>query len=301
MASPHRWARLGLVAAIAVAAVLSPSTPLAARQELPGDRVPMSDTLLGRAGTYVLRFESEFSNVVSEERYEQTVFRSSRMSIGGSQPTRREMRSDFLLVRLPEPIGWAPFRDVFEVDQRPIRDRENRLMKLFVDSNAASTRRAVEITADSARYNIGVPRTMNQPVLGLQVLRLAEQYRFQFSPPKSDETAGPRVVSVQFKEQVHPSLFSGPEGSEMPIHGRVWIAEDTGTVMKTELLIDTLRVHASIVTRYEEDATFHLAVPLDMTEDYTQPGGLHVTAKATYGRFRSFGVSVSDQPAVRKP
>ena len=300
MATRRRCASAGL-AAVVVAAALLPVTRLAATQESANDGSRASDTLLGRAGAYVLRFESEFSNVVSEERYEQTVLRNARMAIGGSQPTRREMRSDFLLVRLPEPIGWAPFRDVFEVDRQPIRDRSNRLMKLFVDSNAASTRRAIEITADSARYNIGIPRTMNQPVLALQVLRLAEQYRFQFSAPKADTSGGPSVVSVQFKEQAHPSLFSGPEGSEMPVHGRVWIAEDSGTVMKTELLIDTLRVHASIVTRYEEDPAFHLAVPLEMVEDYTQPGGMHVTARATYGRFRSFGVSVTDQPMIHQP
>lgn len=256
--------------------------------------------LVSRVGAYVQRFESEFSNVIAEERYEQTVMRNSRMPIGGA-PARREMLSDFLLVRLPEPIGWAPFRDVFEVDNRPLRDRESRLIKLFVNPNLASTRRAVEITADSARYNIGVPRTMNQPVLALQVLRPGEQHRFQFSAPRADAAAGAHVVSIQFRERERPSLFSGPEGSEMPVHGRVWVNEENGTVLKTELLMDTMRLRASIVTRYEDDTAFGLAVPIEMLEDYVQTNGVHVTAKASYGHFRSFGVSVSDRTVGRNP
>lgn len=256
-------------------------------------------TLMERVGTYVQRFETEFSNVVSEEHYEQSVLRSGRSFANTSQPLRRDMVSEFLLVRLPEPIGWAPFRDVFEVDKRPIRDRESRLMKLFTNSSAASTRRAIEITADSARYNIGVPRTMNQPVLALQVLRLTEQYRFEFSTPKADASAGAGVVSFTFKEHERPSLFSGPAGSEMPVHGRMWVNDTDGTVIRTELLMDTLAVRASIVTQYEADASFHLAVPVEMREDYAQTNGPRLIARATYGRFRSFNVEVTDRPMLQ--
>mgnify|MGYP003694380831 CR=1 FL=1 len=38
----------------------------------------------------------------------------------------RELKSDFLLVKVG-PLEWLPFRDVYEVDGTPIRDREGRL------------------------------------------------------------------------------------------------------------------------------------------------------------------------------
>lgn len=303
MLAPRPKLRPRLVALVAFAAAVACLAGQAvAAQDAPvdaADSLPV--TLIDRVGAYVQRFELSFSNVIAEERYEQTVQRNTRLPTGGSQPSRREMLSEFLLVRLPEPIGWAPFRDVFEVDKRPLRDRESRLLKLFVNSDLVSTRRAVEITADSARYNIGIPRTMNQPVLALQVLRPVEQYRFQFSAPKADTAAGPHIVAIEFKERERPSLFSGPEGSEMPVHGRIWVNRENGTVLKTELLMDTVRLHASIVTRYEDDPAFGLAVPIEMLEDYVQTNGVHVTARAAYGHFRTFGVSVSDRPVGRKP
>src|SRR5258707_406963 len=94
------------------------------------------EQLLQRAGAYVLGFATHFSNVVTEEQYIQAwtdprnSLRSSRtagLTTGGTQPSihRRELKSDFLLVKLADADEWLPFRDVFEVDKRAVRDRED--------------------------------------------------------------------------------------------------------------------------------------------------------------------------------
>ena len=114
------------------------------------------EQLLERAGAYVVDFEARFSNVVTEERYVQEstdarnnlpASRTAGMITGGTQPNirRRELKSDFLLVKLSETDERLPFRDVFEVDKRRVRDREDRLSKLFLHPTGSTLEQARRI------------------------------------------------------------------------------------------------------------------------------------------------------------
>jgi hypothetical protein len=252
------------------------------------------DTLLDRAGAYAARFERTFSNVVAEERYEQMLIPVGTTYVGGPRMARREMVSDFLLVRLPDTSDWLPFRDVFEVDHQRVRDREDRLTRLFLQPSATSAERAAEITEESARYNIGIVRTVNHPLLAFHALRAAHRERFGFTGPVAGATAGPGIAVVSFAEQARPSLIRGPGNQDMPMRGRLWIDADRGTVMRTEVLVDSGGVSASIVTTFEQDAATDLAIPIEMREEYRYPNGTRVMATAAYGQFRQFGVEVTD-------
>ena len=65
-----------------------------------------------------------------------TVFRGSwRMRTTPSERPRRRcrLRSDLLLVKTEADEGWVSFRDVYDVDGAPVRDRDDRLKKLFLE------------------------------------------------------------------------------------------------------------------------------------------------------------------------
>ena len=102
---------------------------------------PPIDVILARAGQYVSSFVERFASVVAEEHYVQdtlgnlpTVALGGRGSIQvGVRSRHRELKADFLLVKIG-PADWLPFRDVFEVDGAAVRDREQRLQKLFLQS-----------------------------------------------------------------------------------------------------------------------------------------------------------------------
>jgi len=79
--------------------------------------------VLERAGQYVSTFTERFSNVVAEERYEQ-----HWLGQGGRPMGHRELTSEFLLAKVTDGVGWVPYRDVFEVDGKAVRDRDARLM-----------------------------------------------------------------------------------------------------------------------------------------------------------------------------
>ena len=133
---------------------------------------PALEAVLIRAGVYVLQLQQQLAGIVAEEDYVQDV----KVASGFPSTTRsglpavkhRELKSDLLLVRPVNADRWVQFRDVFEVDGRPVRDRSERLMKLFVSPSSATADQAEQIAVESSRYNIGnLQRTVNLPVLAL--------------------------------------------------------------------------------------------------------------------------------------
>lgn len=251
-------------------------------------QAPSIEQLLARAAAYVDRFDVAFANVVSEERYVQTLGNSR-----GLPTRRRELVSDFLMVKLPSTDGWLPFRDVFSVDGQRVRDRDGRLERLLSVPDALALFQAQAIVSQSASYNIGVSRTMNLPVLALQALRGTNSARFTFDNLKDDEVDGVPVYRINYEEHEHPTMISGPGGRDMPIAGQVWVGAD-GTVLRTELWIDeAASIRVTVTTRYRPDAVFGVSMPVEMREEYTERNGRRTSGLATYGRFRQFGVETS--------
>src|ERR1051326_4814941 len=174
---------------------------------------PVLHAVLKRAGEYVIEFERQLSGVVAEETYGQTSIGASGAPImpGG----RREMKSDLLMVK---PIGssrYLAFRDVFEVDKREVRDRQDRLMKLFVEPSASTADQVRAIVVESSRYNIGrVYRTINLPPFALLLLDPVTQPGFRFkttnnrrselamSSPTPDAT-----LVVAYEETARPTII----------------------------------------------------------------------------------------------
>ena len=156
-----------IVAAVCgVSAATSPQEPL--------------DQLLDRATAYVCGYVHEFSTVVAEERYSQ-----GRML--GDTSDRVELTSDLLFVKPASVDNWLTFRDVYSVNGRAVRDREERLAKLFIDEQPGAVDRAAEIVKDGYRYNVGLrERTVANPMIALAFLQPEYRARFEFRLAGSD-------------------------------------------------------------------------------------------------------------------
>jgi hypothetical protein len=221
--------------------------------------------VLERAGTYVATFERQLSGVVSEEVYVQRIAEeaTSRRSI---RPVpSRQLRSDVLLVRAEGTTRYVQFRDVFEVDGRPVRDREERLSRLFLNPSASSASQAQRIMAESARFNLGrIERTINVPTLALRFLDPAYQERVRFkrssdrtpatlrNPSGGDDATMPLfraaadIWVVEFEERDTPTVIRTPRGRDLPSRGRFWIDPHTGRVSLTELVAQNTTVRAVV-------------------------------------------------------
>jgi len=268
---------------------------------------PALDDVLSRAAAYVGDFERQVSGVVAEEAYTQDVAPASGMTalrgVG-----HRELKSDLLLVRPQGAERWIQFRDVFEVDGRPVRDRSERLVKLFLEPDASTASQVQRIIADSTRYNIGdIQRTINVPLFALLILERQRQPHFRFdrtasaTPPlvrDADVPAGTWVV--RYAEQDPQTLISTTNGRDLPSHGRFWIDPATGRVLMSELVAADPIIAGTIVVRYRPDAATGLLLPETMRERYELRGRSRIDGRATYGRFRQFQVKVDENIAPIK-
>jgi hypothetical protein len=249
-----------------------------------------------RAVVSATAFERNFAAVVAEEHFKQEVS-DARFT------QNRVTRSDFLLVRLPGRDGWVPFRDVFEVDGRAVRDRSERLEKLFLDTPQTALTDANRISEESSRYNIGpVVRTINVPTFALILLKPAYLQRFEFSKRDDVTISGVRTWRVQFVERSRPTVVRTRRGEDVRIEGSIWIDPISGRLLKT--LVKTFGtpdppiLHAPIkadplmlveVTYALSDA-MGMWVPETMTEWVMNANRVVVTGTATYTKFRRFDV-----------
>ena len=268
---------------------------------------PVLDGVLRRAGQYVLEFERQLSGVVAEEAYLQTSINPSGVPVlpGG----RRELKSDLLMVK---PIGssrYFAFRDVFEVDRKEVRDRQDRLMKLFLEPNASTATQLQAIMSESSRFNIGrVYRNINLPPFALLFLEPGTQPRFRFKMTNSRKVDLPMsspppaaTMVVEYEEKGRPTIIQNTGRGDIASHGRAWIEPVSGRVLMTELLADNSDVSACIDVLYREEPGIEPLVPVEMRERYMRRrDGSRTEGVATYSHFRQFQVKVDEKIAPIK-
>jgi hypothetical protein len=268
---------------------------------------PSLQDILKRAAIYVADFQRQLSGIVAEERYDQQIKNSSSTTF----ETRRRLRSDFLLVRPVDSDRYVEFRDVFEVDGRAVRDREDRLTKLFIDPPPGARSQIQGVVEESARYNIGnIVRTLNTPVLPLSFLLPQYQERFVFKlarnrmPPillerqsGSDRGSSADIARdvriVEYDERERPTLIRSLRDANLPARGRFWIDAGTGAVLMSELIVEVSDLTATVDVRYQEQPQIAFLVPAEMRELYRARRD-HIEGRATYGRFRKFQVLVDE-------
>jgi hypothetical protein len=245
-------------------------------------------SIVEQAGRYAEAYVEAFSAVVSEERQVQKL-----VTADGRLKKVRELTSDFLLVKTGG--AWpVAFRDVLSVDGKLVRNREDRLRKLFLDSPKTAAELARAISRESERHNIGLQRTGNSPLLPLIFLtpKVVPGVRF--------EAAG---TTVTFQEVRSPTVLARQTSKgrqDLMSHGSFTIEPQTGRVLAAEFVADgTPEVFsARFVVRYDQDAKLNLSVPVEVTERYWRAGKPRddrLEVRSTYSGFRRFQVATAEQ------
>lgn len=311
--------------ALCVVMAVAAAEPAAAQE-------PTLATVLQRAGAYVAEFHRQLSGIVAEERYIQEVQAFSRRggcpgnatyaSILNCQgqlvnPMRTDLRSDLLLVRPAGGKDWAEFRDVFEADGVPIRDRQERLTKLFLGESVDAREQIGHILGESSRFNIGdIQRNINTPVFALQILEPVNQPRFKFkrssnrvpdtfsreNTPTGAFRTSTEVWVVEYRETEPGTIIRTVDLKDLPARGRFWIEPSTGRVLMSELIASNRTLNATVDVSYQSEPLIGLLVPIEMRERYKSSRGAQIEAVATYGRFRQFQVKVDEKlvPVIKQ-
>jgi hypothetical protein len=249
-------------------------------------------TVLMRASAYVAGYVKSLTSVVSEERYQQTLTRKADRSTAGLILTRT-LVSDYLLVQVTRSSEWLPFRDVYSVDGVPIRDRSDRLLKLFVESPADAYKQALRIRDESSRHNIGSgTRDTNVPTFALQFLSDELRGGFTFKLRGRERLNDLDTVVVEYLESSSPTVIVGRNDEDVPSRGRFWIDPTDGRVVRT--LLET-RPDGGVNTLdvvYRREPRLGILVPAEMVERRNS-GAEVVDGRATYSNFRRFRVDTT--------
>ncbi|TAK18064.1 MAG: hypothetical protein EPO35_01770 [Acidobacteria bacterium] len=275
--------RLALCAALVVG--LAPVAPRGQSAE------PTVPDLLERVSTYLVDFEKEYSRVIADERYRQTIKDKRVSTLSDRTPIQtREIRSDILAA--PD-LGnrWLSFRDVYSVDGRPVRDRDTRLQKLFEQVGANRFEEARRIADEGARFNLGtLSRNINLPSMPLTFITRENRGRSAFRAAGHDIVAGVPVAILDYRETARPTLVkSGPR--DLAAQGSFWIEPTTGRVMKASAKFEARDFTCEMLVTFGLVEKLKLWVPLEM-KDTAANAKETIEGLAVYTNYRRFDTSV---------
>jgi VWFA-related protein len=320
VATPPAEGPPSLVASPAVE--LSPVPPLTPTPE--ATIAPAADVaeLIRRAGLELERYAGQLSLVVGIERYAQ--YMSDQQF---SRAYSRSLVSEFALVRVKD--DWLGFRDVFEVDGKPVGDRQDRLAGIFLKGMADAVTQSRKLTEESARYNLGaMQRNFNVPTMALFFVQPANAGRFRFRKDGVASVNGTDCWRLRYDETKRPTIIRTSAGKDMPVSGALWIDPRTGAIHKTQMELsaeatiggttrerdrapwDTdggsplrrVKSTVSISVTYKTDPKLGILVPAEMIEIYEGPalnrftgaeGISKVNSRATYSDFKRFETSAT--------
>ncbi|MFO7694093.1 MAG: hypothetical protein R6V57_13475 [Vicinamibacterales bacterium] len=274
------------------AAARPPRAPSARDAEL--------QTAMARLIDYVEAYERQYSGLVAEEEFRQS-----------SRGNNVRLRSDYLLVKPDESPMWVSFRDVYEVNGVAVRDRDDRLRRLFLEPGANISAQLQAIQDEGARYNLGiVERNINVPLFLLRFLQPENRPRFTFRLAGKRRVAGVEAWRVEFEERVFPTIITDNQGNDVDAKGWFVVEEVTGAIVETALKIEEHGSTGEIVVSFRHDPALGMWVPGEMKETYrmlTQRSlsGVPrleplIEGTARYSKFRRFQVKTEEKVVIPK-
>jgi len=258
-------------------------------------------TVLSSAMRYAMSYEQQFALLAAEEQYFQELQRppnpgdnlSQRNPGGGMRAggamSQQLLKSDFLLVQLGgDGEGWMPFRDAFEAKGRKMRDRDDRLLKLFVSNDKERFEKAARLTEESTKLFVGnVARTINIPTLAMMFLHPRVNERFEFADGGEEAVNGRILRKAIFREAARPTLIKTTRGRDLALTGTIWIDPFNGTVVKTDMNAADPAVRCQVTVTFRRDEALELWVPDKMDEYYKANLAVDdILATATYSNYR---------------
>jgi hypothetical protein len=256
---------------------------------------PNLKDVLRRMGAYVESYGEKASIVVGTERYTQDTRGSGDLSAA-----TRLLVSDFAIVRADAMSGWLGFRDVLDVDGKPVADHEERLAHVLMASQGRYDE-ARRLSDESARFNIGsIQRNFNEPVAVLFYFSPKNQDRFKFSARAVGDDG---VREIGFEEDGRATIIRTPDGQPVPSTGSVWVRPADGTIVRTLLKVPVIpmrdargqRGSGQVDVTYRRVEALDMWLPWTMTEAFETTKGTtweRINGRAVYSNYRQFQTAV---------
>lgn len=264
------------------------------------------EAVRSRLHTYLSAYEEQLRTVVAEERMRQwpmrdagagSVFLGARVgSVRRDSSRVRILESDVAFVSLPGNAGWLGYRDVRQVGGRAVRRKGPSLEDLLKATSDDARERAMVLLLESARHNLGAPRTINLPSLPLELLHQRNQARYVIETSSGDQAGDCQALRLDLAETARPSIIQRPEGGDIPTRVSAWVEPETGRLCKAEVRMRDARIGvpdftAIVTVEFAYHDGLDLTVPMRMLEVFFIPQRSFGESEATYANYRRFTTS----------
>jgi hypothetical protein len=273
--------KLASIVAIAVAILAQP---------------PTTDVLRARLALYLTDYEPRLSELMADEHLVQENTRGVRRTGGLGPREYRTIHSEVAFIALPGDAGWLGFRRVTKVGGKAVKDEAASLNTALTSGAQDDYSRARAMLADSARHNLGTPRTTNLPNLPLELLHQRNAHRFTVRVDGQQHVRGKRTTRLVFVEMVSPTIIQSHSGVDMQStvtafvepDGRLWRADVT--------TVDRLKFEHLVSVEFQQHRELGLLVPVTMHETFFAGDNRNAWGDATYRNYRRFQTSARIVP-----
>lgn len=257
---------------------------------------PTVPELRARLAAYLTAYEPRLSELIADELLVQENKRGSRETGGIGPREYRTIHAEVAFIALPGDAGWLGFRRVTKVGGKPVNG-ELASLNTALDGGAQDDySKARAMLADSARYNLGTPRTTNLPNLPLELLHPRNAHRFTVRVDGQEHVRGRRTTRLIFVEVVSPTIIRSQSGGDMQSTVTAFVEPD-GRLWRADVItVDRHRFEHVVSVEFQLHRKLGLLVPATMHEDFFAGDNRDAQGDATYRNYRRFQTSARIVP-----
>lgn len=280
---------------------------IAASVALPARQMPDPNVVRARLLDYLDGYEQELSTLIAEEQLRQWPLRGAGQTTGAALTGRRDLTrirtlvSEVAFVPLPGNVGWLGYRDVTSIGGRAVRRKGPSLLDLLKAQTDDSRERAMTLLLESARHNLGAPRTINLPSLPLELLHRRNQARFAITAHEMARTDHCATMRLMLEETVTPTIIQNTGGGNMPSRVFAWVDPESGRLCRAEVRTRDAQhgarpIEAVVRVEFAREPALDVWVPERMSEEFLYPPRGRGEGEAVYTNYRRFTTSARVVP-----
>ena len=258
----------------------------AAAELLAQGKKPDAQDIRDRLNAYLTTYEPRLSELIADESMVQQNARGNSPAGGGIGPPEfRTIRSEVAFIALPGDAGWMGFRRVLKVGSDAVDDYS----------------RARNMLSQSARFNLGTPRTINLPNLPLEVLHPRHAPRFSIRLAGEERVRGKRTIKLVLVENVAPTIIRSFDNHDMRSIVSAFVEAESGRLWRADVITrdpgpTKFAFDHVISVEFMEQRALGLLVPATMHEVFFAGQNRNAFGDATYSNYRRFQTSARIVP-----
>jgi len=250
---------------------------------------------------YLTEYEPKLSELIADELMVQENVRGDRPTGGIGPREYRTIRSEVAFIALPSDAGWMGFRRVLKVGSDDVAGSDEKLTTVLAGGTRDDYFKARAMLADSARFNLGSPRTTNLPNLPLEVLHSRHAGRFSVRIAGKEHVGGKNTTKLVFVETSTPTIIRAYDNGDMRSIVAAFVDEKTGQLWRADVITrdprdERFAFDYVISVTFQHNKVFDLLVPATMHEDFFAGINRRAWADAKYTNYHRFQTSARILP-----